>query len=518
MALEQTWSPALRLRPTPVRAQAARRDAAAFASAYERHHQALYRYCRSMLRNEEDARDVLQSAMTKAIAALRDEERDFDLRPWLFRIVHNEAVSRLRQRRETVSLDAAGGVGADSLPQAIENRERIATLRSDLRDLPDRQSAALVLRELCGLSHQEIAAMLDTTPSAVKQSIFEARTALHEFDEGRAMVCAEVQRALSDGDGRVLRARRMRAHVRSCKPCRRFKAGLAQRPNDLAALAPALPASAGGALLVQAIAGVETGGVVAGIGTGVATTLAAKAAMIAATVATAAGATAVVHSAREHARPVAPVQPVSAPAAQPAVSAAAVPHHTAPGQSAHHAVAARPAAPAPRPTAHTQAPAHRAPAATDATAAPTRQDDPAVALAPGQAKKQADVAAPERTLPPGQAKKQAGAAPIPPGQAKKQTATDPIPPGQAKKQATSDPVPPGQAKKQAGAAAPQRSLPPGQAKQQATTASLPPGQAEQPAATVSLPPGQAKQADAAGSAPPQASAPDKPLPPGQAKK
>jgi DNA-directed RNA polymerase specialized sigma24 family protein len=103
---------ALRLRHLPVlRAQAARRDPAALAAMYERHHQALYRYCRSILHDEEDARDALQSTMAKALAALRNEERNFELRPWLFRIAHNEAISRLRQRRATVDLDAVGPLG-----------------------------------------------------------------------------------------------------------------------------------------------------------------------------------------------------------------------------------------------------------------------------------------------------------------------------------------------------------------------------------------------------------------------
>ena len=98
---------ALRLRRAPeLRSQAARTDPAVLAAIYERHHQALYRYCRSILHDDEDARDALQSTMAKALAALRDEQRDFELRPWLFRIAHNEAISRLRQRREVVDLDA----------------------------------------------------------------------------------------------------------------------------------------------------------------------------------------------------------------------------------------------------------------------------------------------------------------------------------------------------------------------------------------------------------------------------
>jgi DNA-directed RNA polymerase specialized sigma24 family protein len=62
---------------SPVRSQAARSSAAAFTAVYERHHRALYRYCRSLLGDDEEARDALQSTMAKAFAALRFEERDW---------------------------------------------------------------------------------------------------------------------------------------------------------------------------------------------------------------------------------------------------------------------------------------------------------------------------------------------------------------------------------------------------------------------------------------------------------
>jgi RNA polymerase sigma factor (sigma-70 family) len=237
-----------------LRSRALRGDAAAFAALYERHHQALYRYCRSILHHDEDALDALQSTMAKAFAALQHEERDFDLRPWLFRIAHNESISLLRRRRDALPLDVAPDVGPDSLPGTVETRERLARLREDLADLPDRQRAALVLRELSGLGHEEIASVLDSSPRAIKQTIFEARTSLGECEEGRDMACADVQRMLSDADGRVLRGRRVRAHLRSCRSCRQFKVALAQRPSDLALLAPPLPAAAGAALLT-AVAG-----------------------------------------------------------------------------------------------------------------------------------------------------------------------------------------------------------------------------------------------------------------------
>jgi RNA polymerase sigma factor (sigma-70 family) len=292
----------LRLRSgAPLRSQAVRGDAAALTAIYERHHQALYRYCRSILRDDEEAQDALQSTMAKALAALRDEPRDFEVRPWLFRIAHNEAISRVRRRREIADPDAVAAASTDSLAQTVEDRERLAHLRSDLQDLPQRQRAALVLRELSGLSHEEIAGVLDITPRAVKQTIFEARVALQECAEGRAMLCADVQRALSDGDGRVLRGRRMRAHVRTCRSCRQFKAALAQRRADLAVLAPALPASAGATLLGHLLPGAKaslasSAGTATGVSGGLAGTVATKAAIVVAATATLAGTTTAVRT------------------------------------------------------------------------------------------------------------------------------------------------------------------------------------------------------------------------------
>ncbi len=94
---------------------------------------------------------------------------------------------------------------------------------------------ALLLRELNGLSHEEIAVALETTVGGAKQSIFEAREALSELAEGRAMSCEDVRRRTSDGDRRVLRGRRVRAHLRDCAACERFAAAVPARRTELRA-------------------------------------------------------------------------------------------------------------------------------------------------------------------------------------------------------------------------------------------------------------------------------------------
>jgi RNA polymerase sigma factor (sigma-70 family) len=240
-------------------------NARAFAVLYQRHHQALYRYCRAIVRNEEDAQDALQSAMLRALAALQRGQRDLAVRPWLFRIVHNEAVSLLRTRRPSASLTERFEPVDEGIEFKIEQRERFAALRRDLQCLPERQRAALVMRELSGLSIQEIAAALSTTPGAAKQAIFEARSALAEYQEGRAMECEAVRRAVSDGDGRVLRARRLRAHLRDCQGCHDFQDMIGARTAELRALAPPLPAAAATAMLASVLSHGASGGHAGGI-------------------------------------------------------------------------------------------------------------------------------------------------------------------------------------------------------------------------------------------------------------
>jgi RNA polymerase sigma factor (sigma-70 family) len=234
---------------------AARGSDRAFTALYERYHQKLYRYCRSILRDDADAQDALQSAFAGALAALRRGQRNAPLRPWLYKIAHNEAISLLRRR----SRDAADELRDEelrvvtSVDQEVADRARWRTLVEDLRGLPDRQRGALLLRELSGLSHEEIAIALGTTAAAAKQAIFEARQALSEIEEGRAMRCEEVRQRISDGDRRVLRGRKLTAHLRECSACDTFAMAIRARRTELRAFTPVLPTAAAAALLRRSL-------------------------------------------------------------------------------------------------------------------------------------------------------------------------------------------------------------------------------------------------------------------------
>jgi RNA polymerase sigma factor (sigma-70 family) len=292
----------------------------AFTALYNRYHQRLYRYCRSMLGNDSDAQDALQSTLAGAFAALAQGRRAAPVRPWLYRIAHNESISIMRRRRPEVEITEAHITPAASAAEIAEERSRLAGLMADLAALTERQRAALVMRELGGLSHAEIATALTIDMPAAKQTIFEARRSLQEFAEGRAMVCDEVCQAISAGGGRTLRGRRVRAHLRDCGRCQAFAAAIPARTRDLKAIAPPLAAPAAISILRRAVASTSSHGGAGGAGVAAGTAgkavgmvTAGKAlAGAAAVISVAAGASGVVPSLVHSARP--PAQAAGHPA------------------------------------------------------------------------------------------------------------------------------------------------------------------------------------------------------------
>jgi len=226
--------------------RAAAGDTGAFAVLYERYHEPLLGYCRSILLNTEDAHDATQNALENALRALPRREPGRPLKPWLYRIAHNEAINIVRRRQPV-----ATGIDTDDLltvpgPEAdSEQRTRLAHLVDDLRMLPERQRGALVMRELSGLSYDEIGLALNVSNEAARRAVFDARTALHAAHDGRATECTSVRRCLSDGDRRHLRARGVRAHLRACDDCATFERAMGMRQTDLHMLGPWLAGGAG---------------------------------------------------------------------------------------------------------------------------------------------------------------------------------------------------------------------------------------------------------------------------------
>ncbi|TMK56137.1 MAG: RNA polymerase sigma factor [Actinobacteria bacterium] len=254
-------------------------DERAFAAIFRRYHQSLYRFCLAIVGNPEDAQDALQNTMMKVLRALPGEERKIDLKPWLYRIAHNESIDLLRRRRETRPLDVEYAAPGYGLAEDAATRERLRRLVADMRELPERQREVLVMRELAGLDFEEIGTALETSGAVARQTLYEARMSLRQMEEGREMSCGAITKALSDGDGRVTRRRDVRAHLRSCAHCRAFRDEIKGREQDLSALSP-LPAIAAAGMLQGLVggSGATGGGLAAALGGGAAKTIATSAA------------------------------------------------------------------------------------------------------------------------------------------------------------------------------------------------------------------------------------------------
>ena len=298
--VSRPWAPRRLLADERLVRLATRGDRRAFEAIFERYQQELYRYCRAILRDPDDAQDALQSTMASALHSLPGEGRRIILRPWLYRVAHNEAVSILRKRSELPDSQPAleaTTAGADS---EVEARERMRVLVADLGRLPERQRGALVMRELSGLSYAEIGTALSASPAAARQAVYEARVALREVSRGREMECEAARRAVSEGDGRSLRSRRLRAHLRACESCSDFQAAISQRSADLKALCPPLPALVASSVMGVVLGGTGKGGLGAaaggmasgtgGVASGITGGMVAKGASLAAAIAIGAGA------------------------------------------------------------------------------------------------------------------------------------------------------------------------------------------------------------------------------------
>ncbi|MEA2222113.1 MAG: hypothetical protein QOH83_489 [Solirubrobacteraceae bacterium] len=406
----------------------------AFTALYERYHGPLLGYCRSILLNAEDAHDATQSALENALRALPRREPGRALRPWLYRIAHNEAINIVRRRRPVdADVDRTTVLTVPGPEVHAEQRTRLAQLVYDLRMLPERQRGALVMRELSGLSYDEIGLSLGVSNEAARRAVFDARSALHDAAAGRATECVGVRRTLSDGDRRHLRARGVRAHLRSCDDCATFERAMSARQADLLALGPWLGGTgvlgliglgAGGAGGGVVVATGGSGGAVAGGGlTWAGLPAAVKGLAVAAAVATTGTAAVEIPKVAGHDSPApqrqaamtrAAIAPAATSARHDALRAQAIAQAAAArrARAAHRSETARrsgaarvqtsggaaslalargtshatpPATPAPAPATGTTAPVATRPApAVTTQPAPARQPAPAAAKTPQQ--------------------------------------------------------------------------------------------------------------------------------------
>lgn len=160
----------------------------ALAELTRRHAEAVYRVALSVTRSHEQAEDVAQDALLKAWQALPTFRGDAPLKNWLLRITHNTAISALRKQRD-LHLDPTDLPEAPvpphlSVEARVADRMSIDAFEAALDRLDELGRAVVVLREVEGLSYEEISQVLGVALPTVKTRLLRARRLLATALEG----------------------------------------------------------------------------------------------------------------------------------------------------------------------------------------------------------------------------------------------------------------------------------------------------------------------------------------------
>jgi RNA polymerase sigma factor (sigma-70 family) len=150
----------------------------AFEALVRRYRRQLHGYCRRLLLSEERAEDALQQALLQAWVALRDGVEVHDVRPWLYRIVHNAAVGALRVSGYDYCTLSESLSGADAPQADLDRRIAVREALAGLAALPEMQREALLRTAVEGRSHQQVASDLGVSEPALRGLVYRARTAL----------------------------------------------------------------------------------------------------------------------------------------------------------------------------------------------------------------------------------------------------------------------------------------------------------------------------------------------------
>lgn len=171
-------------------------DAQAFDDFVIRYSQNVFALLIRLTEDEEEARDLTQDTFLRALKAIRNFRGDADLKTWLYRIAVNESRNRFRwwkrrNKSSMISLDAEMNSSEKPLSETISDdsespemetlrRERERALRSALHELPVNFREVVILRDIEGLTYEEVAVALKTNVGTVKSRIARGREELRK--------------------------------------------------------------------------------------------------------------------------------------------------------------------------------------------------------------------------------------------------------------------------------------------------------------------------------------------------
>lgn len=178
-------------------------------SAYQKR---VYHVCLRMVSHREDAAELTQEALLRAVQHIDNYQRTSSFSTWLIRIAMNLSISHLRKRkvRNAASLDGAPegedqaaalktGIASEREPkpeQSVQTREHVQLLEAALASLDPALRGVIVLRDLQEMDYKQIAEVLAVPVGTVKSRLFRGRLALRKAMEAPA---GELKSEVRDG-------------------------------------------------------------------------------------------------------------------------------------------------------------------------------------------------------------------------------------------------------------------------------------------------------------------------------
>jgi RNA polymerase sigma-70 factor (ECF subfamily) len=216
-------------------AQGGRRDAVDALLA--RHEPRVYRFALRMCTNPDDARDVLQETLLAAFKGLATFRGEAEFSTWLFQVARSFCTKSRRRRvgepsvhEPLDSTDARAVVDGEDPQRRSEDRELGEVVRAALSALPAHYREVLHLKDIEGLSAEEVAAVIDEQVPAAKSRLHRARMELKRHLEAvldapgeSGAPCPELEEELAayaGGDIDQRTCERMEAHMARCPRCR----------------------------------------------------------------------------------------------------------------------------------------------------------------------------------------------------------------------------------------------------------------------------------------------------------
>lgn len=159
----------------------------------------LHRFCTRMTGSVSDGEDLLQEALVHAFYHLPELREGAALRPWLFRIAHNCCIDWQRRRKALVPLDdEIEPTGADVWIDLEQQELAQTALAAIFTELPARERASVVLKDVLGYSLEETAEITASNTGAVKAAVHRARVKLEQA------MTSQRPRRFSDDERRLI--------------------------------------------------------------------------------------------------------------------------------------------------------------------------------------------------------------------------------------------------------------------------------------------------------------------------